>query len=60
MHSEVVCDPKTDLLQIIRALSPPRCLASRLNRRQKQGDQDSNDGDHDQEFNQSEARKPMN
>ena len=44
-----------DLLDLIGALRPPGRLAGRLDRRQQQGDQDANDGDHDQQFDQREA-----
>jgi hypothetical protein len=44
------------LLQIVLALRPPRGFASRLHRRQEQGDQHADNGDHDQQLHQRESR----
>ncbi len=43
------------LLQVVDALSAAGRLASGLNRRQKQRDQNGNDCNDDQQFNQGEA-----
>jgi len=43
-----------DLFQIVHALQPPRGFAGRLHGRQKQRDQDRDDGDHHQELDQRE------
>ena len=42
--------------RLFDALRPPSCLACRLNRRQEQGDQNADDRDHDQQFDEREAR----
>ena len=43
---------QADLLEVVGALSPSRGLASRLDRRQEQGDQDRDDRDHHQQLDQ--------
>jgi hypothetical protein len=45
-------EPQGELFQIVAALGTACRLAGRLDGRQKQRDQDANDGDHDQEFDQ--------
>jgi hypothetical protein len=44
-----------NLLQVIRALGPPGRLPGRLHRRQEQRDQDTDDGNHHQQFDQCEG-----
>ena len=39
-----------DIVQVIGALGAPSRLTGILNRRQQQGDQDADDGNHDQQF----------
>ena len=46
----VVLDRQSELLQVVRALHPTRGFAGRLNRREKEPDQDTDDGDNDQKF----------
>src|SRR5262245_17298680 len=53
-HVVVVLQRQTDLLQVVHALRPGRCLPHFLNRGHEQADQYANDGDDDQEFNQRE------
>jgi hypothetical protein len=43
------------LLEVVDALHPPRGLASGLHRGEQQGDQDADDGNHDQKLNQGKA-----
>jgi hypothetical protein len=42
---------QTHLPEIVAAMRPARCLTSRLYSRQKNGNQDPDDGNHDQQFN---------
>ena len=51
----VVDAAERQLLQVVHALGPPGSLASCLNGRQQQRDQNANDGNHDQQF---DKRKP--
>ena len=51
----VVMDREAQLFEVVFALSPARSFSSLLNCWQQQGDQDGNDGDHDEQFNESEA-----
>ena len=46
---------QADLLQVVGALHATRGLACRLDRRQQQGDQQSDDGDHHQQLDEREA-----
>ena len=41
-----------DLLQVLHAQAPAGCLARALHRGQQKGEQDRNDGDHDQQLDQ--------
>ena len=52
---DVIVQSQGQLLQVVGALDAACCLASRLDRRQQQGDQHGNDGDDDQKFNQCET-----
>ena len=45
---------EADLLEVVDALRPAGGLAGRLHGGQQQGDEDRNDGDHDQELDQGE------
>jgi hypothetical protein len=45
---------QADLTQIVEALCTTGRLARRLHRRQQQPDQHADDGDHNQQFNESE------
>jgi hypothetical protein len=47
------------LLEIVPALRPPGRFARLLNRGQQQGNQDRNDGDHDEQLDQRETRTPF-
>jgi len=51
----VVVQRKPELLHVVDALRAASGLASRLNRRQQQGDQNRDDGDHDQQLDQRES-----
>jgi hypothetical protein len=56
--SVVVGHPgKMDLLQIVLARSSARGFPCRLNRRQKQSDQDANDRDDNEQLHESERRE---
>jgi hypothetical protein len=44
-----------DLLQVVVAFGPPGCFASRLYGGQQQSDQDSDDGNHYQQFDERET-----
>ena len=46
---------QAELFEMIRALHATRRLARRLNGRQQQGHQNSNDGDDNQQFDEREA-----
>jgi hypothetical protein len=46
---------ESDLLEIVRALRPPRRFAGCLDRRQEQGNQDADDRDHDQKLYERET-----
>jgi hypothetical protein len=46
-------DPQ--LLEIVLAGAPPRCLAGRLHGRQQEADERADDGDHHQELDQRKA-----
>jgi hypothetical protein len=46
---------KSQLLEIVCALHPAGCFASRLNCRQQQTNQDSNDGNHHQQLDERKA-----
>jgi hypothetical protein len=52
----VVVRGQPKLLEVVAALHTTRGLASGLHGREQQGDQDANDGDHDQEFHQRKAK----
>jgi hypothetical protein len=51
----VIVHGQRNLLQLALALSAPSCLASLLNGRKQQGNQDGNDGDDDQKFDQRKS-----
>jgi hypothetical protein len=51
----IIVRGQADLFEIIRALSPPRCLTGRLHSRQEQSDQNGYNRDHDQQFDQRET-----
>ena len=51
----VIENRQTQLLQIVRALHTPRRFPSRLNRREKQPDQNTDDRNHDQQFNKGKT-----
>ena len=51
----VVQHGQAELLEIVLALAAAGRFAGRLNRRQQQGDEDADDGDHDQQLNQSKS-----
>jgi hypothetical protein len=44
-----------DLLEVVAALRTPRGLAGLLHGGKQQGDQDRDDGDHDQQLDEREA-----
>jgi hypothetical protein len=48
-----------DLVQVVRALPAPGRFAGRLNGRQKQGDQDPNNGDYDQKLDEGKPGKTL-
>ena len=45
-----------DLFEVVTALHAPRSLSRTLHRREQQSDQYSNNGNHYQQFNESESR----
>jgi hypothetical protein len=51
----VQCQPSAYLPQVVHADDPLSPLLCMLQSRQQQGDQDHNDGNHDQEFNERET-----
>ena len=51
----VVVQRQANLFEIVLALRPPRRLTSLLHGRQQQRNQDSNNRDHDEQFDQGEA-----
>jgi hypothetical protein len=51
----IVVQADAQLAEIIDALTSPRRFSRRLNRRQQQGDQDTDNRNHDQQLDQ---RKP--
>jgi hypothetical protein len=48
----MVVQRQADLFEVVAALHAPSGLASGLDRRQEQGDQDADDGNHDKQLNQ--------
>ena len=52
----VIGNGQPELLEVVRALHAPGGLPCRLHRRQKQGDQDRDDRDHDQKLDQGKRR----
>jgi hypothetical protein len=42
--------PQTDLLEVVRTSGTPCRLPCRLHRRQQQGDENADDGDHHQQL----------
>jgi hypothetical protein len=54
MEIVVVVVRQPELLQIVDALGPPRCLPRCLDRRQQERDQYGDDRDHDEKLNQGE------
>lgn len=57
VHVMVVMDRQSILLQVVRAAAAAGSFASRLNRRQEQGDQHSDDRNDHQELNEREGSK---
>jgi hypothetical protein len=55
----VIQSGESKLLEIVGASHSAGCFPSRLNSRQQQGDQDSNNRDHHQKFNQSKGDQSM-
>jgi hypothetical protein len=55
MSSFIGLQRDADLPQIVRTGASAGTFASRLDGRQQQGDQNSNDSDHDQQFYQRET-----
>ena len=51
----VVMQGDAELLEVVGALDPAGGLAGLLHRRQQQGDEDADDGDHHQQFDECEA-----
>ncbi len=51
----VVVHRQAELLQVVQTLCTSSGLSGRLDRRQEQGDQNSNDRDHDQELDERKA-----
>ena len=51
----VIVQGEPDLLQVVDALGTAGRLAGGLDGRQQQGDQDRDDGDHDQQLDQRES-----
>jgi hypothetical protein len=51
----MILERKTDLVQVILTLCPPRGFPRVLHRRQQQGHEDRDDGDDDKQFDQTEA-----
>lgn len=56
MRGMVVVKSNAKLLEVVPALNPPGRFTSRLNRGQKQSDQDGDDRDHNQQLNQGKRR----
>ena len=54
----VVVNRQPELPQLIAALHPPRRLARTLHRRQQQGHQDANDGNHHEQFDERKTALP--
>jgi hypothetical protein len=50
----VIVGAQPELFEVIDALAAPCAFARRLHRRQQQGNQDANDGDHDQQLDEGE------
>ena len=50
---------QSDLFQIVASLGASSRFPSHLNRWQEQSDKHTNDGDHDEQFNQGEARSTV-
>ena len=50
----VIVNSQADLLQVVHALNPSRCLSSRLYGGEQQRDEHRDDRDDDEEFDQSE------
>ncbi|MEZ6077670.1 MAG: hypothetical protein R3C56_18990 [Pirellulaceae bacterium] len=55
MSALIVVQRQPQLLQVVAALHAARCFASSLNGRQKQSNQDADDGYDDEEFYQGKA-----
>jgi hypothetical protein len=51
----IIVHREAELFEIVGALRATGCLASGLNGRQEQGDQDGNDCNHHQQLDQREA-----
>jgi len=55
MNIVVGVQGESNLFHVIAALRSPRRFAGSLDGRQQQGNQNANDGDHNQQFDQREA-----
>jgi hypothetical protein len=55
MHIMMKLGSEAELLEVVLAGRAAGCLASRLHRRQQQGNQDANDGDRDEQLNKRKA-----
>jgi len=56
MRGMVVVQSNAKLFEVVPALYPPGRFTSRLNRGQKQSDQDGDDRDHDQQLDKGKSR----
>jgi len=53
--AHVIVHGQADLLEVVGALGPSRGFASRLDRGQQEGDEDSDNGDDDEQLDEGEA-----
>ena len=56
VHTLEIVHCQGDLFEVVGALNSTGRFTRRLNRRQQQGDENANDGDHDQKFDQRKCR----
>jgi hypothetical protein len=56
---DVVLDAEADLTQMILTLRAAGGLARRLNRWQQQGNEDANNGNHDEQFDESKCSREL-
>jgi hypothetical protein len=54
----IVVQTQPQLLKVVFALRPARCLAGLLHGRQEQRHQNGNNGNHHQQLDQGEGRRP--